>query len=107
MVFQLNIYIRTYLYSIHINIFAGRNLYPATGYLYLVWESLDVMRSQTSETFSVVFENVKFLRATNIPTGPENLQLIVMIQRGTGNFEVCTLYCTQIYYRQEKKFAII
>lgn len=68
--------------------YAGRNLFPATGYLHLVWESLALMRNETPEGYSVIFENVKFLRATNIPTGAENLQLIVMIQRGTGNFEV-------------------
>lgn len=36
---------------------------------------------------SVVFENVRFQRATNIPKDG-NLEFIIMIQKGSGNFEV-------------------
>ncbi|XP_047538488.1 fatty acid synthase-like [Vanessa atalanta] len=65
----------------------GRNLYPATGYLLMVWESLAMMMGKLFTEVSVVFENVRFQRATNIPKGGK-LEFIVAIQRGSGQFEV-------------------
>ncbi|CAK1589941.1 unnamed protein product [Parnassius mnemosyne] len=65
----------------------GRNLYPATGYLVLVWETLGMMMGELYTEVSVVFENVRFQRATNIPK-EGNLEFIVMIQKGSGNFEI-------------------
>ncbi|RVE49124.1 hypothetical protein evm_006245, partial [Chilo suppressalis] len=65
----------------------GRNLYPATGYLVLVWETLGMMMGELYTEVSVVFENVRFQRATNIPKDG-NLEFIVMIQKGSGNFEI-------------------
>ncbi|KOB74668.1 Uncharacterized protein OBRU01_08713, partial [Operophtera brumata] len=64
----------------------GRNLYPATGYLVLVWETLGMMMGELYTEVSVVFENVRFQRATNIPKDG-NLEFIIMIQKGSGNFE--------------------
>nr|UEN71129.1 fatty acid synthase 1 [Glyphodes pyloalis] len=65
----------------------GRNLYPATGYLVLVWETLGMMLGELYTEVSVVFENVRFQRATNIPKDG-NLEFIIMIQKGSGNFEI-------------------
>ncbi|KAH9640519.1 hypothetical protein HF086_001568 [Spodoptera exigua] len=65
----------------------GRNLYPATGYLVLVWETLGMMMGELYTEVSVVFENVRFQRATNIPK-EGNLEFIIMIQKGSGNFEI-------------------
>ncbi|XP_048482207.1 fatty acid synthase [Plutella xylostella] len=65
----------------------GRNLYPATGYLVLVWETLGMMMGELYTEVSVVFENVRFQRATNIPKDG-NLEFIIMIQKGSGNFEI-------------------
>ncbi|XP_001605700.1 fatty acid synthase [Nasonia vitripennis] len=65
----------------------GRNLYPATGYLQLIWETLGMMHGEFFAELSVVFENVKFIRATNIPKDKE-IELTVMIQKGTGRFEI-------------------
>ncbi|XP_046963777.1 fatty acid synthase-like [Vanessa cardui] len=65
----------------------GRNLYPATGYLLMVWENLAMMMGELFTEVSVVFENVRFQRATNIPKNGK-LEFIVMIQRGSGQFEV-------------------
>lgn len=65
----------------------GRNLVPATGYLIMVWETFSMMLGLLLSDMSVVFEDVRFHRATNIPRGG-TVELIVMIQRGTGNFEV-------------------
>ncbi|XP_068623798.1 fatty acid synthase-like [Battus philenor] len=65
----------------------GRNLYPATGYLVMVWETLGMMMGELFMEISVVFENVRFQRATNIPK-EGNLEFIIMIQKGSGNFEI-------------------
>lgn len=65
----------------------GRNLYPATGYLVLVWETLGMMMGELFTEVSVVFENIRFQRATNIPK-EGNLEFIIMIQKGSGNFEI-------------------
>lgn len=65
----------------------GRNLYPATGYLVLAWETFALMHGENHENLPVVFEDVRFLRATNVPK-EGSFPMTVMIQRGTGNFEV-------------------
>ncbi|KAL0266678.1 UNVERIFIED_CONTAM: hypothetical protein PYX00_009160 [Menopon gallinae] len=65
----------------------GRNLFPATGYLALVWETIGMMRGELYTQLSIVFENVRFNRATNIPK-EGNVDFIVMVQKGSGNFEV-------------------
>lgn len=64
----------------------GRNLFPATGYIYLVWESFAIMRESAPWDLNIIFENVKFHRATNVSEEKYNLQ--VMIQRQSGRFEV-------------------
>lgn len=66
-------------------------MYPATGYLVMVWETLGMMMGELYTEVSVVFENVRFQRATNIPKDG-NLEFIVMIQKGSGHFEVSFLY---------------
>ncbi|XP_052751905.1 fatty acid synthase-like [Galleria mellonella] len=65
----------------------GRNLYPATGYLVLVWETLGKMMGQLFDKLSVVFENVCFLRATNIPS-EGFITFIISIHKESGDFEV-------------------
>ncbi|XP_050353710.1 fatty acid synthase-like [Nymphalis io] len=64
-----------------------RNLYPATGYIVMVWETLGIMMGELFTEVSVVFEDLRFQRATNIPKNG-NLEFTVMIQRGSGHFEV-------------------
>ncbi|XP_063988184.1 fatty acid synthase-like [Diachasmimorpha longicaudata] len=64
----------------------GRNLLPATGYLALIWETVGMMRGEMYTEVPVVFEDVKFLRATTV--SKESLELTLMIQKGTGRFEV-------------------
>lgn len=53
----------------------------------LVWETLGMMMGELYNEISVVFENIRFIRATNIPK-EGNLEFTIMIQKGTGNFEV-------------------
>ncbi|XP_046964151.1 fatty acid synthase-like [Vanessa cardui] len=65
----------------------GCNLYPATGYLLMVWESLAMMMGKLFTEVSVVFEEVRFQRATNIPKVGK-LEFTVMIQKGSGQFEI-------------------
>ncbi|CAO1403431.1 unnamed protein product [Diamesa serratosioi] len=65
----------------------GRILFPATAYLFLVWETLANMKGLMFETVSVEFEDIKFLRATSLTEGME-IDLTVMIQPGTGRFEI-------------------
>lgn len=74
-------------YKFILFVLLGRNLYPATGYLVLVWETLGMMMGELFTEVSVVFENVRFQRATNIMK-EGNLEFIIMIQKGSGNFEV-------------------
>ncbi|XP_047538484.1 fatty acid synthase-like [Vanessa atalanta] len=65
----------------------GRNLYPATGYILMVWESLALMMGEMAIEVSVVLENVRFQRATHIPK-QGMLEFIVMIHKGSGQFEI-------------------
>lgn len=65
----------------------GRVLVPATAYLHLVWETLGVMKGPQFFDLLVEFEDVKFLRATNIAKDVE-IEFTIMIQPGTGRFEI-------------------
>ncbi|XP_044732193.1 fatty acid synthase-like [Chrysoperla carnea] len=65
----------------------GRNLFPATGYLVLMWNALSEIEGELLENIAVEFDDVKFLRATNIPK-KNTLTFSMMIQKGTGNFEI-------------------
>lgn len=59
----------------------GRNLFPATGYLTLIWETVGMMRGELYTEVSVVFEDVKFLRATTVPKEGA-VQFTLMVQKG-------------------------
>ncbi|CAH2093497.1 unnamed protein product [Euphydryas editha] len=65
----------------------GRQLYPATGYLVMVWETFGMMMGQFFTELSVIFEDVRFQRATNIPKNGD-LDFIVVIHKGSGLFEI-------------------
>ncbi|KAF7404757.1 hypothetical protein HZH66_003663 [Vespula vulgaris] len=65
----------------------GRNLFPGTGYLCLVWETLGMTINKLYSDRSVVMENIKFSRATTIPNEGK-VKMVVMIQKGSGKFEV-------------------
>lgn len=64
----------------------GRTVFPATGYVYLVWETFAMMRGVIYYDLNVVLEDVKLLQATSV-SGERN-NLLVMIQRSSGRFEV-------------------
>ncbi|KAK9497321.1 hypothetical protein O3M35_004661 [Rhynocoris fuscipes] len=65
----------------------GRNLFPATGYLWLVWDTLSMLRGKSFFEMPVVFENVRFHRATNL-TKDGSIDFIVVIQKVSGKFEI-------------------
>nr|XP_050846949.1 fatty acid synthase-like isoform X1 [Vespula vulgaris] len=65
----------------------GRNLFPGAGYLFLVWETLGTMIEKNHTEISIVMENIKFNRATAIPK-KGTVEMVVMIQKGSGKFEV-------------------
>lgn len=65
----------------------GRVLFPATGYLYLVWETLGMMRGTFYVDMELEFQDVQFLRATAMQKDTE-VTFIIMVHRGTGRFEV-------------------
>jgi len=66
----------------------GRVLFPATGYLTLVWQTFAKLQDKNIEDFPVVIENVQFLRATIMPKDG-NVNFLINIFEGTGNFEIC------------------
>jgi fatty acid synthase, animal type len=65
----------------------GRILFPATGYLFLVWETMGLMMGVYYFELGVEFEDVKFVRATALPKN-QDIEFTVMIQPGSGRFEI-------------------
>lgn len=65
----------------------GRVLFPATGWIVLVWETFSMMIGMAYENVKVVFEEVRFLRATSLNKNQDVL-ITISIHRGTGSFEV-------------------
>ena len=56
----------------------GRNLLPATGYLVLVWKTIGMMKGKMHTTISVIFRDVKFIRATHMSKDvPVNLMISI------------------------------
>nr|CAI5843926.1 unnamed protein product [Callosobruchus analis] len=64
----------------------GRNLFPATGYLYLVWQTLALMKGEEMSTMDVVFEDCRFHQATQL-SSKGHLSFYLTIHR-SGKFEV-------------------
>lgn len=46
-----------------------------------------MMRGELFTNMSIVFEDIKFLRATNVPK-EGRIHLMVMVQKVSGHFEV-------------------
>ncbi|XP_066991506.2 fatty acid synthase [Anabrus simplex] len=66
----------------------GRVLFPATGYLTLVWKTFAKLQGQSFDDLPVVLENVQFHRATIMPK-EGSVRFLINIFDGTGNFELC------------------
>ncbi|EAT46627.1 AAEL002237-PA [Aedes aegypti] len=65
----------------------GRVLFPATGYLSLVWELIAYLKQRELSDCPVQFDDVQFLRATTL-TKNKAVNLLVTLQKGTGRFEI-------------------
>lgn len=79
--FEINLKDENYEYIMY-HIIDGRNLIPAMGYLVMVWDMFSLMEGKFCDDMPVVFENIKFERATSISsTGSVSLKII--IQKGT------------------------
>lgn len=69
------------------NFISDRNLFPATKYLTLVWETFAQCRRLLTDDMAVIFENCRFVRAVTMPkTG--FVKLLITIGKGDGKFEV-------------------
>ncbi|CAH0546412.1 unnamed protein product [Brassicogethes aeneus] len=66
----------------------GRILFPATGYLTLVWKTFAKLRNEDFEQLPVILENVQFHRATIMPK-EGSVKFLINIFEGTGEFELC------------------
>lgn len=69
------------------HIIDGRNLLPATGYLFAVLTTISRRCNLPIELMNVVFENLKFIRALNIPKD-DLVKLVVTNFQHSGEFEV-------------------
>ncbi|XP_059050780.1 fatty acid synthase-like [Achroia grisella] len=63
-------------------------LYPATGYIVLVWRALAKLHKKNFEEISVVFEDLRFEQAT-ILLQDTPVRFLITILSGTGEFNVC------------------
>lgn len=66
----------------------GRVLFPATGYLTLVWKTFAKLRNEDFEQMPVIIEDVQFHRATIMPK-EGSVKFLINIFEGTGEFELC------------------
>ncbi|KAK9502674.1 hypothetical protein O3M35_011396 [Rhynocoris fuscipes] len=65
-----------------------RTLFPATGYLVIVWETFAELNKTPKNKFPVLFQDVHFVRATIMPKSG-TVNFLVNIFVGSGKFEVC------------------
>ncbi|KAG5865371.1 Fatty acid synthase, partial [Gonioctena quinquepunctata] len=65
----------------------GRNLFPASGYLFLAWKTLCMIDGDASSSRNVVFENCRFMRGTTVPS-KGLLKLRIDLNRTSGFFEI-------------------
>ncbi|XP_011705011.1 PREDICTED: fatty acid synthase-like [Wasmannia auropunctata] len=64
----------------------GRTLLPATTYLVLVWQTIGMMKKQIYTTVPIIFQDVKFNRATHLSKN-NTVGLMIAIQND-GKFEI-------------------
>lgn len=66
----------------------GRVLFPATGYLTLVWKTFAKLRNEDFEQLPVILEDVQFHRATIMPK-EGSVKFLINIFESSGEFELC------------------
>lgn len=65
-----------------------KNLFPAMGYLFYIWEMIASLRAQEYINVPVVFEDINFIRAT-VLSQQNKIELILSISE--GNIITCTI----------------
>lgn len=70
------------------NIIDGRVLFPATGYMALVWRVFAKRHDTDLEKTAVIFENVDFHRAT-ILANDGSVKFAISFLNATGQFDIC------------------
>lgn len=65
----------------------GRVLFPATGWIFLVWETFCWMNGMRLEEQAVVLHDIQLMRATMLAKN-QDVFVSINIQRGTGRFEI-------------------
>jgi len=58
-----------------------KNLFPAMGYLYLIWEMITSLRKQAFTNVPIVFEDINFIRAMML-SQQNIIELILSIMDG-------------------------
>lgn len=91
------------MYKLFVFFFVGRNLFPATGYLFLVWETIAQLKNHLPFDVAVVFEHVKFRRAVTITKG-ETVDFEIAIRAHDGYFEVRVAYRKYIHRKMDTLF---
>ncbi|KAF5283102.1 hypothetical protein FQA39_LY17409 [Lamprigera yunnana] len=69
------------------HIIDDRNLFPATAYLQIVWDTFSIIHDIPINDLSVTFKNIRFRRATNL-LSDKSVKFLIMIQQKTGLFGV-------------------
>jgi len=59
-----------------------KNLFPAMGYLFLIWEMITSLRKQDFTNVPVVFEDINFIRAVMFSQQQNSIDLILSIMDG-------------------------
>ncbi|KAK9746603.1 Polyketide synthase dehydratase [Popillia japonica] len=65
----------------------GRTIFPGIGYLVLVWEGLAKIKGKMMTDMKIVFEDVRFMRASTLEKDG-SITLLIMIQTGVQKFEI-------------------
>lgn len=65
----------------------GDNLFPPSGYLYVVWDAFCKTHRKVLKSTKVLFEDVKFNKTTTVPKDGY-IKFIVSFRRSNGFFEV-------------------
>lgn len=75
----------------------GRVLFPGTGWLFWVWETFGIMQGCLHMNMKVVFEDVKFLRATALQKN-QDIIITISISRGKCFLKFLSKESTQQYF---------
>lgn len=79
---MININIKEYfLLYLTGHVINDKNLFPAMGYLFCIWEMMASFKNQEYDNVPIVFEDVNFIRAT-VLTPQKEIELTLSIKEG-------------------------